>query len=188
MVLYCPLLLWLCRWSRHRAVNYIVDQAMMDYQTVMNEVNRYITWPGQVRLKIILLNTWPKSTLTLRPVLSETSPIIFLCKWNQLDQHGWSLRCGLGPCGRLSAASALLWSSCSLVREHTTANTEAHVLLHDFLQSLPLWIRSRLLSGSCNIAVGLYVFGAIRPFNDNYLLSSSICGLQLRLSGWPRHV
>lgn len=34
-------------WSRHRAVNYIVDQAMMDYVNVVCEVNRYITWPGQ---------------------------------------------------------------------------------------------------------------------------------------------
>ncbi|KAK7097542.1 hypothetical protein V1264_004500 [Littorina saxatilis] len=46
-------------WSRHRAVNYIVDQAMMDYKTVVNEVNRYITWPGQAcAYKIGELRIW----------------------------------------------------------------------------------------------------------------------------------
>ena len=109
-----------------------------------------VTSPGQDRyaLKICLLNPWPKSTFTLRPFLSETSPIIFLCKWNQLDQCGWSLRCGLGPCGRLPAASALLWSSCSFVCEQTIANTEAHVLLHDFLQSC-MWTYNSRHWGMC---------------------------------------
>ncbi|XP_076467677.1 uncharacterized protein LOC143298678 isoform X1 [Babylonia areolata] len=46
-------------WSKHKAINYIVDQAMMDYDVVKNEVNRYITWPGQAcAYKVGELKIW----------------------------------------------------------------------------------------------------------------------------------
>ncbi|KAL8609309.1 hypothetical protein ACOMHN_060037 [Nucella lapillus] len=46
-------------WSKHKAINYIVDQAMMEYDVVKNEVNRYITWPGQAcAYKIGELKIW----------------------------------------------------------------------------------------------------------------------------------
>lgn len=37
-----------CRWSKDQAVNYMLNHTALHKSEVENEVDRYITWPGQV--------------------------------------------------------------------------------------------------------------------------------------------
>jgi len=56
-------------WSRQDAINYFLDNSAKTKQDVMNEVDRYINWPGQAlaykigQLKILELRTSRKSEL-----------------------------------------------------------------------------------------------------------------------------
>lgn len=36
-------------WSQQKAVSYLTDQMCSSFDELLSEVNRYITWPGQVR-------------------------------------------------------------------------------------------------------------------------------------------
>ncbi|KAK7473389.1 hypothetical protein BaRGS_00035362 [Batillaria attramentaria] len=46
-------------WSQYKAVEFIKDHTQMDHEAIVNEVNRFITWPGQAcAYKIGELKLW----------------------------------------------------------------------------------------------------------------------------------
>lgn len=44
---------WRFRWSRQKAVDFMVENTAMSLHNVNAEINRYIIWPGQVCLNSI---------------------------------------------------------------------------------------------------------------------------------------
>jgi len=44
---YCERLIIYSRWSRDRAIQYLQDYSAFTYASAANEIDRYITWPGQ---------------------------------------------------------------------------------------------------------------------------------------------